>query len=140
MTKVGFTGTRRGMTDAQKEGVLNLLTAGGELHHGDCVGADEEADEIARVRWMRRIVHPPVDKAHRAFVDQPDELREPKTHFARNRDIVDETDRMIATPWQDVRPPPKTGGGTWQTICYAEKRGKPVYIVWPDGRVEPGED
>jgi hypothetical protein len=43
---------------------------------------------------------------------------------------------LIATPWQSERPAPKTGGGTWYTIEFAEKWGKPVAIIWPDGRVE----
>jgi hypothetical protein len=33
------------------------------------------------------------------------------------------------------RPPKGTGGGTWYTIEYAEKQGKPVKIIWPSGSI-----
>jgi hypothetical protein len=138
MSKIGFTGTRRGMSDAQLVGVEAMLKHMGatELHHGDCIGADVDANALAVFLKMRKVVHPPIDQSHRGFADKTDETREPKTHFARNRDIVDETEALIATPWQATRPAPKTGGGTWYTIEYAIKRGKPVYVVWPDGSRE----
>jgi hypothetical protein len=41
MTKIGFTGTKDGMTDPQKSTLRDLLDGGsGEFHHGDCVGAE----------------------------------------------------------------------------------------------------
>ena len=46
--KVGFTGTRKGLTDKQKELLTeffknNIIT---ELHHGDAPGSDTEAHVI----------------------------------------------------------------------------------------------
>jgi hypothetical protein len=36
------------MTDAQKATLRDFLAAGsGEFHHGDCIGADSEAHDIA---------------------------------------------------------------------------------------------
>jgi hypothetical protein len=105
-----------------------------EFHHGDCVGADHDAAEVIWSLYDCPIIcHPPVDETHRAFNQRASDTLPPKTHFARNRDIVDACDILVATPWQDVRPKPKTGGGTWYTIEYAEKRGKHVVIIWPDG-------
>ena len=54
MSIVGFTGTRQGMTDDQKCALRKLLSEIARngsfpllFHHGDCVGSDEEAHEIA---------------------------------------------------------------------------------------------
>jgi hypothetical protein len=133
--RIGFTGTRHGMTPEQASAVAAVMGELGmtEFHHGDCIGADKEANDIALWVGIEPVIHPPVDEAHRAFCASA-KMREPKRHFARNRDIVDETDHLIATPWQAERPAPKSGGGTWYTIEYAEKRGKPVTIIWPSGK------
>lgn len=47
MIKIGVTGTRSGMNDVQRDNVKNYLTYKiynddfGQLHHGDCIGADD---------------------------------------------------------------------------------------------------
>jgi hypothetical protein len=136
--KVGFTGTRFGMTDAQKATVRRLLVelGGTEFHHGDCVGADAEAQEIAGELGVTRVVHPPVDAKLRAFCKDYIECRAPKTHFARNRDIVSETDCLIGTPKVAGPITVMTLGGTAYTVNYARKRNRPVYVVEPDGSVQ----
>lgn len=137
--KVGFTGTRNGMTEAQKCSFTALIAELNitELHHGDCVGADDDAANLARevdYREPCRIhCHPPVDEKLRAWNRYAWETYPAKTHFARNRDIVDMTDALIAIPW--VRPLPSSGG-TVYTINYARKIGRRVMIIWPDGTVE----
>jgi hypothetical protein len=134
--RVGFTGTRKGMTASQAavfEGLVELPT---EFHHGSCKGADVEAARIVRRTF---IVHVPVI-CHPGPNGDPcqepsgvdDERREPKTHFARNRDIVNETDRLIACPCDMTE---QSRGGTWYTVSYARKKGKPVTIIWPDGSI-----
>ncbi len=55
----------------------------------------------------------------------------PKTYFARNRDIVDAADLLIATPFNNFE---EDRGGTWYTVNYARKRKKPIVIVWPTGK------
>lgn len=145
---IGFTGTRIGMTSHQCGEFYNVLSNledfVASFHHGDCIGADDAAanifddwrNEPGEGGEMRVVCHPPVDDTHRAFNPHADETREPKTHFARNRDIVDETELLIACP-QYMDPITKdTQGGTAYTVNYARKRGKPVWIVRPDGSVE----
>lgn len=132
--KMGFTGTREGMTDAQKATFSLILHHCGprEFHHGDCKGADADAHVgVSVVSFPCKIViHPPENGDLRASC--AGEVRPVKGYFARNRDIVAETDALVACPKG-----PDTGrGGTWYTINYARARGKPVLIVWPDGRYE----
>lgn len=120
------------MTTAQRKGLLLLL--GGikslQFHHGDCKGADSEAHDIARVLGGRVVVHPPFDGRARAR-RAGNETREPKPYLSRNRDIVDETELLIATP----EGPEHLRSGTWSTIRYARSRGRVIHIVHPDGTV-----
>jgi hypothetical protein len=152
--KIGFTGTRNGMTDPQKAAfkLLACRRSPTEFHHGACLGADADAEGMIVCDHV--VAHPgkPASGARNPYVSESavaaaHEVRPVQTHFARNRNIVDETDILIATPWQTERPAKGTGGGTWYTIEYGEKRGKPVHIIWPDGAVSvsnpppaPGSD
>lgn len=139
--KIGFTGTRFGMTEAQRAAVSRLLFEpdATEFHHGACVGSDEQAAVLVAntYDWIYIIAHPgrsasggTNEHLSQIAIDVSDEVRDTDTHFARNRAIVDETDRLIATP-RDMNSQSK--GGTWYTINYAAKHGKPTTIVWPDG-------
>lgn len=142
--KVGFTGTRHRMTYPQERALARLITRllPDEFHHGDCVGADELAvrmvwlltrPESANQMACRIVCHPPVDPTHRANFPHYDEMRTPKTHFARNRSIVDACDVLIAVP-QDATP--QLRGGTWYTINYARKVRRRVLLIRPEGAVE----
>lgn len=142
--KIGFTGTRQGMTQEQKKSLLELiqrktinLSQPCKFHHGDCIGADAEAAEIAQGMGNLWIVcHPPIKTEHRAFYEFFEEMRKPKSHFARNRDIVNETNLLIACPKYLEPITAKTMGGTAYTVNYAKKTGKPVYVIFPNGSIE----
>lgn len=132
--KVGFTGTREGMTDAQQIALSDVLDhlMPTEFHHGDCVGADEQAHGMAfetNGERVKRVAHPPTNERLRAFCEA-DEVREPKDYLPRNRDIVDETQMLIACPKTAVE---DYESGTWYTVRYARRVGKPVYIILPNG-------
>lgn len=145
--KIGFTGTRKGMTTAQHNSFCALLMdlKPTEFHHGACVGADEEAVQVVSV-MSHAPVHVVARPGRSAHSDTNELMSKvaislsqcrcsPMTHFARNRKIVESCEALVATPWQSERQPLGTGGGTWYTIQYAEKLGKPVYFVWPNGKV-----
>ena len=131
---VGFTGTRSGMSDKQKLEVIEYLTDIVEFNkidnvlHGGCIGADQDFHDMC-VGVIREVYpgYSAKDKdslVYRGTFKGADIVHEPQTHFKRNRDIVDRCDILIATPYNDVR-----RGGTWYTIDYAKKIGKPVIIL-----------
>lgn len=134
MSRIGFTGTSGGMTEGQKAMLREILRGFiGELHHGDCVGADAEAHKIALECGLLPILHPPTDYKKRAWCESPAFLMRPeKPYLTRNRDIVDETVGLIATPAECEE---QQRGGTWYTVRYARKRGKPVTLILPTGFV-----
>lgn len=129
----GFTGTQRGMALRQRKAVRQLLYHVRVLHLGDCIGADAEAYEEATDLGIRRIGHPPSDGGRRAFLAY-DEERAPKSYIARNKDIAKEgIDGLIAAPKGFVE---EQRSGTWATIRAAQRLGRYVMIVLPDGRVK----
>lgn len=133
--KIGFTGTQAGMTQIQKTMVERLIKQLGcrEFHHGDCIGADENAHRIAlklNINWIT--IHPPDNPAKRAFC-LGNQNRVEKPYIARNHDIVNETDLLIATPGGETE---QLRSGTWSTIRFARKNAKRVIIIYPGGRID----
>jgi hypothetical protein len=129
--KVGFTGTHNGASLAQlnvlAKKLVSLKEEGfDEFHHGLCIGADEQAAKIAKTLGYRIVAHPglaknPANLMYRSEWDGNDEVREAKPFIERDRDIVNETEAMLATPmtWEE-----QTRSGTWTTIRYAKKQGR----------------
>jgi len=137
---IGFTGTSNGMTQQQKRSVKKLLRElkPSEFHHGDCVGADEQAHKfVLRFGSIKTIVHPPLNEKARAFVHKKygaSEVLEPKEYLERNKDIVTACDTLVATP-KGSQPRKEIRSGTWATIREGVKQGKKIRIVLPDGDV-----
>lgn len=139
---VGFTGTRRGLTDEQQEALVELLgdLAAREegvryaLHHGDCVGADEDAHGIAEEGGWRTVLHPGEDargeSPHRAYCDG-DVTMDALPYGQRNMNIVAVTVMLIACPGS----PERRRSGTWSTVRAAQRMGRPVFLIPPDGDV-----
>lgn len=109
-----------------------------EAHHGDCHGADtifHWVIEYARPEAKLHI-HPPKDDKKRSYCIGH-VVYEMKPYLERNRDIVDSCDVLIACPRtleEEVR------SGTWATVRYARKVGKPIVILWKDGKYEYDEN
>lgn len=129
--RVGFTGTREGMTSHQKKQVAALLAAlvAKEGHHGDCYGSDEDFHRILKFKRLRIIGHPPDKNSHRAFCDF-DESKPPLPYLTRNKGIVLQTEALIATPAGYLM---EQRSGTWSTVRFAVKGNKIVFVVLPDG-------
>jgi hypothetical protein len=136
--RVGFTGTREGMTIAQWEHFEYLVTMRHvtEWHDGDCLGADTQAHAT-----IRRIAWPPIEmhghpcnifkwRAHNEY----DVLHPVAPPLSRNRHIVGASDLMFATPKEYAEV--FRGSGTWATIRYAKSREVPLTIIFPDGSEE----
>ncbi len=95
------------------------------FHHGDCVGADAEAHEIAARLGYKIAIHPPYDPSRRAF-KQGDYLSPVDSYLSRNRKIVLNTSALFAAPHtmnENAR------GGTWYTVRFAKELGRPLYLL-----------
>ncbi len=139
--KLGFTGTRDGMTDEQRLAFIAWAKAAGvkEIHHGCCLGADVDAVDVflsaADLGFTRPLIvaHQP---AKRAMLSEEalwssDVMKPPLDYLERNRNIVDSCDILLACP----KGPEELRSGTWATVRYARKRGKRLLIFWPCGSV-----
>lgn len=135
---VGFTGTEQEISTIQGAALLKLLTQlrasehAETFHHGDCIGADEMAHQLATSLGFRTIIHPPTNPKKRAFCIG-DEIRPAFDYLVRNCHIVNDSDLLLATPKYEVE---ELRSGTWSTVRYARKLQRPIYIIMPDGRVE----
>jgi hypothetical protein len=132
VSKIGFTGTQRGMTEIQAETISNYFGDGVEFHHGDCTGADEQAHRLAKAAGCLIIIHPPINPNKRAFCIA-DNILPQKDYLDRNHDIVDATELLLATPGEQEE---QLRSGTWATIRYARKWKKPTIIIYPNGGTE----
>jgi hypothetical protein len=128
--KIGFTGSREGMSDSQVESFYMLLGKMGmtEFHHGDCMGADAEAHMIVQNSFpdARIVVHPPKAQIARAYC-VGDELRPQFDYLTRDKNIVDECEFLFAAPMRSVE---EVRSGTWATVRYARKKFR-LHVVLP---------
>ncbi len=135
--KLGFTGTRDGMTFVQWQAIHDLLKplTITEFHHGDCIGADEEMHELAlRFDIPKIVVHPPKETKLRAYC-QGHVTMPPAPYLQRDLNIVRATDHVLGAPKTKNR---VARSGTWQTIQYAKEAGNLWRVVFPDGIMVEG--
>lgn len=150
MLSIGFTGTRYGMSPQQHLAVGRIAVevlyssthprsdrddvAKFLVNIGDCIGADGEFFDIMRpFRGSWLVGHPgPLNDAERQAGRDYDERRPHSPHMKRNQAIVDESNVMIATPFEMAE---QHHGGTWRTIGFARKAGRPLAIVDRNGGV-----
>lgn len=92
------------------------------------MGADTEFHVLAKSLGYEIEIHPPVESRNRAFC-KGGKIHPEKKYHDRNKDIVDLSDRLLATPGVISR-------GTWHAIEYAKSQKKPVMIIYPDGKYE----
>lgn len=125
---LGFTGTRKGLSNKQKDQLLVILSAlkdrVNELHHGGAHGADRQAMRLARqlrydIHW-----HPCADIATDLYAD--DVWHDTFPPLVRNRHIAELCEVLIAGPFTDQE---ELRSGTWATVRYARQAGKPVVML-----------
>lgn len=130
----GFTGTRLGLKEEQKNNIINLLNnyTNISVHHGDCIGADTEfhllctqykKDNPSKI--INIVIHPPDNYKLRGF-NQGDIILEEKQYLKRNDDIIECSEAMIACPFDKNKEEQRSG--TWSTIRKTKKLKKPIYI------------
>ena len=136
--RIGFTGTRRGMTHYQERRFSSWVAASGVtlFRHGCCHGADEQAALI-----VNQLPQKPTIFGHPSDLNELtsknalavcDDTAQPEPPLSRNRDIVNGSDVIVACPRLRIE---EHRSGTWATIRYARKIDKPLVIFWPDGTV-----
>lgn len=138
--KVGFTGTREGLTTEQHSSLCRWFrestTRPTFLLHGVCFGADVEAVEAFSVCCPGAMIvaYPPVNKSMMSptALHDSDERKPAAPYLERNHAIVDDCDVLLACPKGENE---EQRSGTWATIRYARKQGKRIVILWPDGTV-----
>ena len=135
MTKhLGITGSREGLTEEQRKYMRVILAElrrlnYGYLHHGDCVGVDEEVALYAKALGYRLVCHPPTDPKLRAHVPSQ-EVREAHPYLERNKHIVAASDMLLGFPNSPESVP---RSGTWSTIKYARYHDVYTVVIAPDG-------
>ena len=137
--KIGFTGTQWGMTSKQEYTLYEIIHRlfPTESHSGDCIGADKEF--LNAIRHLKpkckTFGHPPKNSKKRAFCKYDSSFPE-EEYLIRNRNIVNNSDLLIATPREFKE---ELRSGTWATIRYARKIKKPIIIIFPDGSYKKEE-
>lgn len=149
---IGFTGTQKGMTSFQKEELAKFLKLKecSEFTHGDCIGSDEQANNVALELEINVFtLFPPTGTIKRAFCFNKErdlfnddcKWREingvkvrwfPKDDYLkRSKKIVEHCQIMVATPKEFEH---TLRSGTWATIRYAWKIRKDIVIIPPVNR------
>lgn len=138
INSIGFTGTRKGMTDAQKRAIADIIAdqVPALIVHGGCYGADGEFDTLCVLNSSSHTlirVRPsniPNTQAKLSF-HACREIMPAKPPLSRNHNIVDDAVLMLATPRGFEE---EQRSGTWAAIRYARKTNKPLIIIYPDGQ------
>lgn len=131
MSHLGFTGTQEGITQEQFDVLYALMRDFDWLHHGDCIGADASADGLANLLGLKKCIHPPTNPSKRAFCRDAHEWMPQKPYLDRNHDIVGHCELLVACPKEERGETLRSG--TWATVRYARKIGRPVQIIRPSG-------
>lgn len=147
MIRIGFTGTRHGLSAEQRRAmqrliVDTLLVAGPGpfiAHHGLCLGGDDEFHDSVRPLPGAHIVgHPGPDWPDGKWCSQAlcDETLARQPYMVRNAAIVAAVEVMIAAPLEDG----PASGGTWATIRMARRalrdgRLRELHVVGRDGQL-----
>lgn len=138
---IGFTGTRKGMSEEQKKMVEEVLLDFAKgltflvVHHGACLGADYDFHMIARKIDIIDIlvyIYPGQHGYRKDLFLGANKIYKEKPYLERNQDIVNNSDFLIACPdgMEKLR------SGTWSTIRRAKKQKIHTLIIYPNGDID----
>jgi hypothetical protein len=136
--KIGFTGTRKGMSVEQYTAVLKFVLSLNPnrqfyFHHGQCMGADQQFHDMIYYNTKSTIiVHPSIVKEYTFDIkfDSRIAILPEKPYSQRNKEIVRASELLIATPGQISQ---IMRSGTWATLRYAKSRQIKFKAFLPDG-------
>ena len=142
---IGFTGTRRGMSNPQFDEVLRIVEmlkktaprtglyqiADISAFHGDAVGADSQFDSICTSLGIVRFIYPSNIEDQRAHCEDRGAriTAPPAPPLERNVVIVQHSHIMIAAPAVNN----EERSGTWSTIRRTRRASRPLFLVERDG-------
>lgn len=146
MIHIGFTGTRHGISQKAALRLARLLKTchdryNGDitLHHGDCIGADAAAHDMAQKLGWQLEIHPPTQMRYRACCEGAELVHAPLGYLTRNSRIVAASAFLIACPILWITPNSVSRSGTWYTIREAQRFCKKVYVIVPTGVIKEPE-
>ena len=101
-----------------------------DFTHGGAIGADTDAHGIlSQIEGFEVFVRPCSDERYWYWIDfGVINIFQPKSPLERNEDIVNDGEILIACP---SRLGEELRSGTWATVRYARKVGKPVIVLDP---------
>lgn len=131
---LGFTGTRRGMTPAQRAALPAVLaTLPGRVLHGGADGADKEFHRFIVAAGMPNDGIEIYPTGHRCgWIGYDWFLHDLMSPLVRNRIMAERCDHLLACP---AEPDEQLRSGTWATVRYARKADKPITLILPDGMI-----
>ncbi len=142
---LGFTGTREGMNDSQKDHLREFLSAyASEIEtvvHGDCVGADTEFHALVRevLPEARIELRPGISgrdgSAKTRAYNKGDHLHDSMPYAQRDRAIVDQCTYLIGAPLDTA-----ASSGSMRTLRYAAKVRKQGMVLLREGSTISIED
>ena len=133
--KIGFTGTRKGLTPIQKEEIKLILDKYDNIivSHGDCIGSDTDFHNLIinykNIHINKNIticIFPPNDPKLRAF-NTGDLLMKEEPYLTRNLNIIKNCSILIACPIDKNRE--ELRSGTWSTVRNARKHNLLIYLL-----------
>jgi len=134
---IGFTGTRRGPTPRQSDGIRRFVRAvpPSRFVHGGAPGCDTIAHHIVRAACPDICIEIHPSEIHGSTVWMPMgncEIYPELPPLDRNRVIVSRVYGMLAVPKSSRE---ESRSGTWATVREARRIGCPVIIIRPDGEI-----
>jgi hypothetical protein len=133
---IGFTGTRKGLTERQVHLLADVLEhiKPARVDHGGCTGGDGQCHLLLK-QFPIEEVHIWYSNLPHTWMKEPEKGRitllikhAPAPPLDRNWKIILDKDLLIACPAESVM---QLRSGTWSTIRYAEQLDVRTLVIFP---------